>query len=173
MALGNRCSLWRCGASDATHNLRVSDTVTPMRYREVIRMPLWLLALIYFFFLSLVLSIWAALGNTAALASLIAATTLLLLIAIKTAMIIEVDMHELRVGRAHIALEFLGAAQSLTSIEVRTLRTRDADPAAYLGIRFWSSTGVRVAINDSRDTTPYWLITSNNGDELVKALASN
>ena len=144
-----------------------------MRYREVIRMPLWLLALIYFFLLSLVLSIWAALGDTAALISFIVATALLLLIAFKTAMIIEVDMHELRVGRAHIALEFLGAAQPLTSIEVRNLRTRDADPAAYLGIRFWSSTGVRVAINDSRDTTPYWLITSNNSDELVKALASN
>ena len=144
-----------------------------MRYREVIRMPLWLLALIYFFLLSLVLSIWAALGDTVALVSLIVATALLLLIANRTAMIIEVDMHELRVGRAHIALEFLGAAQSLTSSEVRILRTRDADPAAHLGIRFWSSTGVRVAINDPRDRTPYWLITSNNGDELVKALASN
>ncbi|MSX52403.1 MAG: DUF3093 family protein [Actinobacteria bacterium] len=144
-----------------------------MRYREVIRMPLWLIALIYFFLLSLVLSIWAALGDTAALASFIAATALMLIIAIKTAMTIEIDMHELRVGRAHIALEFLGAAQSLTSSEVRRLRTRDADPAAYLGIRFWSSTGVHIAINDPRDRTPYWLITSNNGDELVRALASN
>jgi hypothetical protein len=117
--------------------------------------------------------LFRSLGDTVALVSLITATALLLLIAKKTAMIIEVDMHELRVGRAHIALEFLGAAQSLTSSEVRILRTRDADPAAYLGIRFWSSTGVRVAINDPRDRTPYWLITSNNGDELVRALASH
>jgi hypothetical protein len=88
-------------------------------------------------------------------------------------MVIEVDDDELRVGRAHIALEYLGMAQSLTSQEVRTLRTRNADPAAFLGIRFWSSTGVRVEILDSRDSTPYWLITSNNGEELVKALTSN
>ncbi|MSO43016.1 MAG: DUF3093 domain-containing protein [Candidatus Planktophila sp.] len=144
-----------------------------MRYREVIRMPLWLLALIYFFLLSLVLSIWAALGNTAALVSFIATSALLILIAIRTAMVIEVDEHELRVGRAHIALEFLGAANPLTSVELRALRTRDADPAAYLGIRFWSSTGVRIALHDSRDATPYWLVTSNNGDELVKALEPN
>jgi hypothetical protein len=144
-----------------------------MRYREVIRMPLWLLALIYFFLLSLVLSIWAALGDTTAQLSFIAATGLLIFIALKTAMVIEVDDDELRVGRAHIALEYLGMAQSLTSEEVRTLRTRNADPAAFLGIRFWSSTGVRVEILDSRDSTPYWLITSNNGEELVKALTSN
>ena len=144
-----------------------------MRYREVIRMPLWLLGLIYFFLLSLVVSIWAALGDTTALVAFIAVTALLVLIAFKTAMVIEVDGDELRVGRAHIALEYLGSAQSLTSQEVRTLRTRDADPAAFLGIRFWSSTGVRVEILDSRDATPYWLITSNKGDELVKALTSN
>ncbi len=144
-----------------------------MRYREVIRMPLWLLALIYLFLLSLVLSIWAALGNTTAFVSFIAVTGLLIFIAAKTAMVIEVDGDELRVGRAHIALEYLGTAQSLTSQEVRTLRTRDADPAAFLGIRFWSSTGVRIEILDSRDATPYWLITSNNGEELVKALTSN
>jgi len=144
-----------------------------MRYREVIRMPLWLLALIYFFLLSLVLSIWAALGDTAALAAFISVTALLVLIALKTAMVIEIDSDELRVGRAHIALEYLGTAQSLDSQAVRMLRTRDADPAAFLGIRFWSSTGVRLEILDSRDTTPYWLITSNHADKLVKALTTN
>ena len=144
-----------------------------MRYREVIRMPIWLLALIYFFLLSLVLAIWAALGDKAALASLIATTALVILIAIKSAMVIEIDSDELRVGRAHIELRFLSESHSLTSIQVRNLRTRDADPAAFLAIRFWSSTGVKVVLKDSRDTTPYWLITSNNGEALVKALRVN
>ena len=144
-----------------------------MRYREVIRMPLWLLALIYFFLLSLVLSIWAALGDVPALISFIVTSALLILIAIKTALVIEVDAHELRVGRAHIERELLGTAQSLTNVEMGKVRTRDADPAAFLAIRFWSSTGVRVTINDPRDQTPYWLITSNNGEGLAKSLASN
>ncbi len=141
-----------------------------MRYREVIRMPLWLLALIYLFLLSLVISIWAALGNNAALISLIICTGLLIVIAIKSALVIEIDEQELRVGRAHIALKFLGQSHALSSQQVRVLRTRDADPAAFLGIRFWSSTGVRIEINDARDRTPYWLVTTNNAQKFVKYL---
>ena len=141
-----------------------------MRYREVIRMPIWLLVLIYFFLLSLVLAIWAALGDKAALASLITTTVLLILIAIKSAMVIEIDDDEIRVGKAHIELKFLGETQSLTSVQMQNQRTRDADPAAFLAIRFWASKGVQVVINDSRDTTPYWLITSNNSEKLAKAL---
>ena len=143
-----------------------------MHYREVIRMPLWLLAIIYFFFLSLVLSIWAALGNRPAQLAFISTSVLLFLIAKKTALLIEVDTHELRVGKAHIDLEFLANAQALTSVQVRRMRTRDADPAAFLAIRFWSSTGVRVELNDSRDATPYWLITSNNASALASAINS-
>ena len=135
-------------------------------------MPSWLLAIIYFFFLSLVLSIWAALGNRPAQLAFISTSVLLYLIAKKTALLIEVDTHELRVGRAHIDLEFLANAQALTSVQVRQLRTRDADPAAFLAIRFWSSTGVRVELNDSRDLTPYWLITSNNASALANAINS-
>ena len=143
-----------------------------MRYREVVRMPVWLLALIYFFLLSLVLSIWAALGNWAALVSLIFTSGLLLLIAMKSAMVIEIDSTELRVGNAHIHFEFLGEAENLSIEDMRKLRTRDADPAAFLGIRFWTPTGIRVSINDSRDSTPYWVITSKNGEALAKVLNS-
>lgn len=135
-------------------------------------MPVWLIAIIYFFFLSLVLSIWAAIGDTPALISFVVSTLMLALIAVKSAMIIEIDQEELRVGRAHIDVVFLKAAQALSSIEVGNLRTRDADPAAFLAIRFWSSTGVRVTLNDERDATPYWLITSNNADALTSALHS-
>jgi len=143
-----------------------------VRYREVVRMPVWLLALIYFFLLSLVVSIWAALGNWAALASLILTSGLLLLIAIKSAMLIEIDSTELRVGKAHIPFEFLGKAENLSIEDMRKLRTRDADPAAYLGIRFWRPTGIKVSINDSRDSTPYWVITSKDGEALAKLLNS-
>jgi hypothetical protein len=141
-----------------------------MHYREVVRMPVWLLALIYFFLLSLVLSIWAALGDRAALISLILTSALLLLIAIKSAMVIEVDSKELKVGKAHIAFEYLGSADDLSVEDMRKLRTRDADPAAYLGIRFWIPTGIRVSVNDSRDSTPYWVISSKNGNQLAKVL---
>ena len=141
-----------------------------MRYREVIRMPLWLLALIYLFFLSFVLSVWAALGNSAALISFLVLSALVVLIAVRTRLIIQVSESELLVGRAHIDLKYIGEVTELDSQAMRKLRTRDADPMAFLGIRFWSSTGVKVEITDNRDETPYWLITSNKANQLAQAL---
>jgi hypothetical protein len=144
-----------------------------MRYHEVIRTPLWLLALIYFFFLSFVLSIWAALGNLAALISFIVLSSLVVLIAIGTRLIIQVSDSELLVGRAHIELKYIGEVTELDGQAMRTIRGRDANPMAFLGIRFWSSTGVKVEINDKRDETPYWLITSNKANQLAQTLKVN
>lgn len=144
----------------------------PMRYREAVRMPLWLLALIYFFFLSFVLSVWAALGNIAALSALFVVTTVMILLAAKSALIIEVTEEELRVGSAHISLSYIKTAAALTVQEMKNIRTRDADPAAYLAIRFWNANGIKVLLDDPRDLTPYWIITSKQSKELAEILNS-
>ena len=141
-----------------------------MRYREVIRAPLWLLAIVYFFMLSLVISIWAALGNDAALISLALVTAGLVWIYSASTLIIEVNNEELRVGKAHISLSLIGDCIDLDNEAIKRVRTRDADPRAFLAIRFWTSKGVRVTINDTRDSTPYWLISSNAGAELIRAV---
>jgi hypothetical protein len=141
-----------------------------MRYREVIRTPLWLLAIIYFFFLSLVISIWAALGNNSALVSLVVLTLTLIVIYIKTALIIEVDEREIRVGRAHLQREFLGEIVTLNNQQLKKIRTRDADPAAYLAIRFWSPRAIQLFVNDARDATPYWLISTSQPEKVLTAL---
>ena len=141
-----------------------------MRYREVIRPSFWLLSFIYFLFLSLVVSIWAALGNTPALISLVFLTASLALMAKRMEMVIEVNGGELRIDRAHIDFMYLGKVTALSADEMKKIRTRDADPAAYLAIRFWVSAGVKVEIKDPRDTTPYWIISTKRGEDLVKAL---
>ena len=143
-----------------------------MRFREVISAPLWLLTIIYFFLLSIVISVWAALGNTAALATLAAVTALLIHFYIKSALVIEVDSTELRVGRAHIEHRYIGEVRDLDSQAIRLVRTRDADPNSHLEIRFWANKGVQVFINDARDSTPYWLISTRKGNDLLKALKS-
>lgn len=143
-----------------------------MRYREVIHPPLWLVAFVYFLFLSLVLSIWAALGNNPALITFILSTLITFYLYFSTALVIEIDDSELRVGKAHIDHKYIGAANNLRADETRLLRTRDADPAAYLAIRFWAPKAVQIIIDDPRDTTPYWLISSRNGEALIKALKS-
>ena len=141
-----------------------------MRYREVIRAPLWLLAIIYFFMLTLVISIWSALGDKAGLIALAAVSAAIVWLYIATSLTIEVNNKELHVGKAHIELGFIGQCVDLDAQAIRQARTRDADPQAFLAIRFWATKGVKIAINDTRDQTPYWLISSNRGAELIKAL---
>jgi hypothetical protein len=150
----------------------ISDTVIPVSYKEVIRAPLWLVAFVYFLFLSLVLSVWAALGNTPALITFGVLTLWLIYLYFKTALKIEVDQTHLRVGGAAIEHKYIGEVTVLTSAQVKLIRTRDADPLAYLAIRFWNSKAVKLQVLDDRDRTPYWLITTNKGQELVKALKS-
>ena len=150
----------------------ISDTVIPVSYKEVIRAPLWLVAFVYFLFLSLVLSVWAALGNTPALITFGSLTLWLIVLFFKTSLKIEVDQTHLRVGGASIEHKYIGEVTVLSSSEVKLIRTRDADPLAYLAIRFWSSKAIKLQVSDARDKTPYWLITTNNGQELLKALKS-
>lgn len=141
-----------------------------MHYKEVIHPPLWLIAFVYFLFLSLVLSIWAALGNTPAIITFGISTAWLVDLYFRTTLKIEVSESELRVGAARIDRQYIGETVALTSSEVKLLRTRDADPTAYLAIRFWTSKAVKMQVSDSKDSTPYWLITSKNPKALAAAL---
>ncbi|CAN2207638.1 Protein of unknown function DUF3093 [Candidatus Nanopelagicaceae bacterium] len=134
------------------------------------RPPLWLLAFIYFMFLSLVIAVWAALGNFSALVSLLLLTAALFLIAIRSKSEVLVSGGELKAGGAHINVKYLGEVETLSQDQMRLLRTRDADPAAFLAIKFWVSTGVKITLNDQRDPTPYWLISCKKMDELKNTL---
>ncbi|MFM2144693.1 MAG: hypothetical protein RI899_481 [Actinomycetota bacterium] len=145
--------------------------MTPVRFREVIAPPIWLLAFIYFLFSSISISLWAAIGNTPALWCQIILTGVLIYIAVRSRMVIEVDEKELRINRAHIEHEYLGEVRVLDVQDMRYARGRDADPSAYLAIRFWSPRGILVKVNDARDSTPYLLISSKRGDELAKAIS--
>ena len=148
----------------------LQDNLARMVFREVIRPPLWVLAFIYFMFLSLVIAIWASLDNRSALISWIAATLGIIAIAIRWRTQITVDENELRVGRAHIELKYLKEASALSSEEMRRMRTRDADPAAFLALAFWIPTGVKITLNDDRDSVPYWLISVRKSEELTSTL---
>jgi len=141
-----------------------------MVFREVIRPPLWVLAFIYFMFLSLVIAIWAALDNRSALISWIAATLGIIAIAIRWRTEITVDDKELRIGGAHIELRYLKEVSALSAQEMRLMRTRDADPAAFLALAFWIPAGVKIVLNDDRDSVPYWLISVRKSEELTRTL---
>lgn len=141
-----------------------------MIFREVLRPPIWVLAFIYFLFLSIVLSVWAALDNRATLVTLALSTIALIWISISMTSEITFDGEVLRIDKANIDRKYLGNATVLDKNAMRLLRTRDADPAAYLAIKFWEPSGLRIDLNDSRDKTPYWLVTSKRGEEIAALL---
>jgi hypothetical protein len=117
-----------------------------------------------------VLSIWAALGDTPALVTFIVLTIALTVIYQRTKLVIEIDNEELRVGPARIEKKYIGHCLNLDAPSFKLVRGRNANPAAYLGIRFWLPTGITMEVKDSRDSTPYWLITSKRGQELTALL---
>jgi hypothetical protein len=139
-------------------------------FKEVLRPPIWVLAFIYFLLLSLVIAIWAAFDTSATIGAFVASTIAIFYIAFVMRSTITFDGKELRIDRAHIDIKYLGDAKILDSSAMRLLRTRDADPAAYLAIRFWIPTGLKIAVVDPRDPTPYWLITSKRGEEIAALL---
>jgi hypothetical protein len=145
-------------------------TKSEVIFKEVIRPPLWLLGFIYFMFLSLVVAIWAALDNRSALIAWIFSTLAILAIARAARSTIEVTDKELIVGRAHIDLRYISKIEELNTQQMRLLRTRDADPASYLAITFWISTGVKITLRDDRDPTPYWLVSCKKSKELTSTL---
>ena len=141
-----------------------------MIFREVLRPPLWVLAFIYFLFISVVISVWAALDNRATLVTLFISTIALIWISIAMTSEITFDGNLLKIDKANIEIKYLGKVTVLDKTAMRLLRTRDADPAAYLAIKFWEPKGLRIDLNDPRDKTPYWLVTSKRGEEIAALL---
>lgn len=120
---------------------------------------------------SIVVAIWAAFDNrSAAIAALISLVIGVILMFTTKGEIIF-DERELRVGRAHIEHKYCGSVTVLSRAEFLRARTREIDPAAHLALLFWVSQGVKIEIKDSRDPTPYWLISTRRGEELKRALA--
>jgi hypothetical protein len=140
-------------------------------FKEVLRPPIWVLAFIYFLFLSLVIALWAAFDNSVALIAFVVASIAIIYIAFAMRSTITFDGQELRIDRAHIEVEYLGKVTILDSPAMRILRTRNADPAAFLAIKFWAPTGIKIEVTDPRDQTPYWLITSKRSEEIAALLS--
>lgn len=139
-------------------------------FKEVIRPPFWLIAFMYFMLFSLVLAVWAALGNNAAINALAIAIVIGAVAIHLGTSTITVDEGELRIKKAHIPIAYLGKSEIIGKKDFSFARTRGADPAAYFATTFWISQGITVEINDERDPTPYWLISTRKASELAAAL---
>jgi hypothetical protein len=64
----------------------------------------------------------------------------------------------------------LGTPEALDVAAMRHELGPGLDARAYVCLRAWARTGVRVALNDPDDPTPYWLVSTRRPELLVQAL---
>lgn len=122
--------------------------------------------------LSIVVAVWGALGNFAALVSLIICSCLAIFFYRFTTLKISVTGEELIVGRARIEKIYLGNVEELDQKSMSYWRGVGINPSAFMALRFWVKGGVKVELKDRRDPTPYWLISSNNPAELASEITN-
>ncbi len=142
-------------------------------YKERSPWPVWLWLFLLFLAGSLALAVWAALGTRWGSITMLVQLLGLIYLSQSTVLVIQVTKDGLRVGSAHIDRKFIGNIEALTSDQMRQWRGPLCDPASFMVLRFWISTGVKVEIRDPKDPTPYWLISSKKAQPLMAALSSN
>lgn len=143
-----------------------------VRFRERLWPPWWLWLLAAGWSLMLGVAFGAAVGPVVGLAvgvSWAAATVTALT---SWALLVQVDADGLRVGRVALEPKYVGPASALDPEATRRARGVEADARAFIQLRGWVSGGVRMTVDDVRDPTPYWLVSSRRPDELVLALTA-
>lgn len=83
---------------------------------------------------------------------------------------IDRDAQALVAGGARIPLSALGEVCALDAEQARALRGVDADPRAFMLLRSYVRTAVRVEVTDPKDPTPYLYLSTRHPDQLVAAL---
>lgn len=74
-------------------------------------------------------------------------------------------------GAAHIDLGLVGGVEALDKDATHRVHGVEADARAFLITRPYVSRSVRVWIEDPKDPTPYWLISTRHPRKLAAAIA--
>lgn len=147
------------------------------RFHEKISLPISVWSLYVALCATISFSVWAALGNVAAIATSLIQIILIVLWSVRNSLSIYIEtidrQHYLHVDGAHLPLTFIKEVTVLDSTEMARMRTRDANPRAHLALRFWEKSGVKIELTDPADPTPYWLISTKKGSELKEVITRN
>lgn len=138
--------------------------------KETLKWPLWIWFLILSLDMSIALAVWAALGEIAVWIALILTLALTGFFYQFTKLRIQFVDEKLKVGRAQIEKRYLADIELLNEEQMRFLRGPGINPAAFLALRFWVKGGIKITLNDQRDPTPYWLVSTKNPEKLKKAI---
>jgi hypothetical protein len=139
-------------------------------FRESLRVPLavWLVAGVVA--ATFGVAVGAAFGWWAGLLTGVVVVGLVGWLLARAAGHVVVVEDELRAGRARLPRWAWGAAVPLDADAARRLRGVDADPRAFLYLRGWVPTAVRLDLNDPSDPAPYWYVSTRHPEALAEAL---
>ena len=90
---------------------------------------------------------------------------------IATSPVIEVSSEQLTAGRARLPIAFIGEVTGHRGEEATLQRGQKLDARAWLMIRGWVSPVVRIEVSDTKDPTPYWLVSTRQPAAMVAAIA--
>lgn len=83
---------------------------------------------------------------------------------------VSVDDGVLTAGNAQIPVAQLGEVEILTGEELREAIGPKLDARAYLMVRGYIHSAIRVAVSDPADPAPYWVVTSRKPQTLRAAI---
>ena len=146
-------------------------------YQEKLRWPFTVWSLYLALCATISFSIWAALGNFAAVVATLLNISLISFWSVRNTLVIAVHTTPnkvmLHVDRAQLPLNYIKDVTVLDSPQMSLIRTRDAIPSAHLALRYWVKPGIKIDVMDPRDPTPYWLISTKKGEVLKEVITRN
>jgi Protein of unknown function (DUF3093). len=77
-----------------------------------------------------------------------------------TAPVLVLNGTELQAGRARLDYRYIDRIDPVTLEKAREEKGVLLDARAHLVIRPWITTAVKVYLDDARDPTPYWLVST-------------
>lgn len=138
--------------------------------REVISWPIRVWSLVIALDFAIALAVGVALTDLQLLIFLLALVTFSLVFARKNRLIIEVTGSSIRVAGGLLEREFIREIVLLDETEMKIERSTNLNSLAFLAIRFWVRGGMKIVLNDPRDPTPYWLVSSRRVQEIKQLL---
>ena len=141
-------------------------------YRERLFAPVlwWLISAVMVASLGIAYAV-ATPGWVAITVTVVATAVAVLVLVSYGSALVAVDSAGLRAGRAVLPMDAWGPVTVLSQREFRDLRGPGADARAYLLLRPYLGTAVRIDVADSDDPTPYWLICTRHPARLGAAIA--
>ena len=140
-------------------------------YREQLRAPASWYFIGFLFGLALA-CIFLWFGPWQSLAGLVGGTLLAAWVVANYGRVgIELSDGSLKAGPATLPLAALGEASALSPERARALRMHEGDPRAYMLLRSYVRTAVRVEVVDPHDPHPYLYLSSRHPEKLAAAFA--